>query len=341
VAQSDNLLVTGWAADPEDGAPVTRVQILIDGTPVGNATLGMARPDIAALFNNPAYLNSGWTFTVAASGLSLGTHTVSAVAYDSLSLSTTIGTANFTVATTSQGPPVGRLGSATDARTGAAGVAQADNLLVTGWAADPQDGAPVTRVQILIDGTPVGNATLGIARPDIEAAFNNPAYLNSGWTFTVAASGLSLGTHTVSTVAYDSLSLSTTIGTANFTVATTSQGPPVGRLGSATDARTGATAVAQADNLLVTGWAADPQDGAPVTRVQILIDGTPVGNATLGLARPDIAATFNNPAYLNSGWTFTVAASGLSLGTHSVSAVANDSLSLSTKFGPVSITVGP
>lgn len=338
VAQSDSLVVSGWAADPQQGAPVSQVQILIDGSVAGNATLGGPRPDIAAGYTS-ADLNSGWTFSYAASGLSLGTHSVTAVVYDSLSLSTTLNTVTFTVATTSTGSPLGWVGTVQDATSGGTTVAQAHSLKVSGWAADPQDGAPVSQVKILIDGNAVGTATLGGSRPDIVAQYNNSAYLNSGWTFTYAATGLSLGTHTVTAIAYDSLSLSTTLNSQTFTVAITSSGPPIGYAGAAQDATTGLTTVSKADNLLVGGWAADPHDGAPVSQVQILIDGTVVGNATLGLPRPDIDAAFNNPAYLNSGWKFLYPASGLSTGTHTVTVVAHDSLSLSTTIGTRTITV--
>ncbi len=339
VAQADSLQVNGWAVDPQDGAPVSQVQILIDGTPAGTATLGQPRSDIAARFSNPAYLNSGWTFTQAASGLSLGSHTVKVIALDSLGLSTTLGIKQVIVAATSAGASWGGVDNAVDATTGSTTVALSDNLLVSGWAVDQHDGAPLSQVQILIDGTVAGNATLSLPRPDIAALYNNPAYLNSGWTFTQAASGLSLGTHTVTAIAHDSLSLSTTIGTKTITVAATSQGPPFGSLDRAIDARTRVTTVAQSDGLLVSGWAVDPQDGAPVSQVQILIDGTPAGTATLGQPRSDVAATYNNPAYLNSGWTFTQAASGLSLGTHTVTAIATDSLSLSTTLGTKQVIV--
>jgi hypothetical protein len=188
------------------------VQILIDGNVAGNATLGSARPDVAKAYNNSAYLNSGWTFAMAASRLSTGSHTITAVAYDSLNVSTTLkGTKTITVAANTSYPPFGRLEQA---------VAQSGNLQVAGWAADAQDGAPVGNyVQILIDGNVVGNATLGRVRPDVQAAYNNPAYLNSGWTFSMAASRLSTGSHTVTAVAYDSLNVSTTLGSKTITVA--------------------------------------------------------------------------------------------------------------------------
>jgi hypothetical protein len=105
-----------------------------------------------------------------------------------------------------------------DATTKSTTVGQADQLLVSGWAVDPQDGAPVSSVMILIDGTPRDDAALGQARPDVAAAFSYPAYLNSGWSFTYPASGLSIGSHTVSAVAYDKLGLSTTIGTLTINV---------------------------------------------------------------------------------------------------------------------------
>ena len=98
--------------------------------------------------------------------------------------------------------------------------------------------------------------------------------------------------------------------------------PPLGFVDQAVDALTHSTTLAQADNLWVSGWAADLQEGAPVKQVQILIVGKAVGNATLGLSRPDVAAARDNPAYLDSGWSFTYAVSGLSLGSHTASAVA-------------------
>src|SRR6185437_7237112 len=79
--------------------------------------------------------------------------------------------------------------------------------------------------------------------------------------------------------------------------------PPIGTVDRAVDSTTGVSVVGQSDQILITGWAADPQQGAPVTQVQILIDGNVIGNATLGLVRPEIAAFYNNPAYTTSGWT--------------------------------------
>jgi hypothetical protein len=101
------------------------------------------------------------------------------------------------------------------------------------------------------------------------------------------------------------------------------------------------TTVAQSDNLLVSGWAADFHDGAPVHSVTILIDGAPVGGATLGTARPDVVTATGNSAYLYSGWTFVYTADRLTAGAHTVTAVASDSLGMSTRLEIRAITVSP
>ena len=77
----------------------------------------------------------------------------------------------------------------------------------------------MAKVVVLIDGAPVGNATLGLSRPDVAAAFNDPRYTNSGYSFTYNVGALAIGTHSVSTVAYDSAGASTT-RTATISVTT-------------------------------------------------------------------------------------------------------------------------
>ncbi len=323
VTQGDSVLVTGWAADVHDGAPVHQVSILIDGTAVGNATLGIARPGIATEYGS-AYLNSGWTYMYSGS-LAAGTHTMTAVLYDSLGLSTQLPTHTFTVSSASA-PPYGALTQAVDAITKTTPVGQTDGLLVTGWAADLVQGAPVSQVTVFIDGTSVGNATLSVAGPSGEPA-------NSGWTFT--DSTLTTGTHTVSVVAYDSGGRSATLGSRTITVQ--ANAPPFGMMTAPADAVTSSTTVTQGDGVLVTGWAADVHDGAPVHQVSILIDGTAVGNATLGIARPGIATEYGS-AYLNSGWTYTYSGS-LAAGTHTMTVVLYDSLGLSTQLPTHTFTV--
>ncbi len=339
VGYADQLVVRGWAADPQDNAPVSQVQIFIDGHAVGTATLGLIRLDVAKAYNNQAWLNSGWSFTAAASTLTAGSHQVYAVATDSFGLFLQLGpTRTFTV-TAAPKPPVGSLEKAADAKNNSTTVQRGDNLLASGWAADQISGAPVSQVQIFIDGNAVGLATLGIARPDIAASQNNPNFLNSGWTFTYSSTAtMSLGTHTVTAVATDPAHLSAQL-TNTITINVVAV-PPFGVVGQAYDSVTKTATVSKSHNLVVNGWAADVAQGAPVSQVQIFIDGHAAGTATLGIARPDVVKAYNNSAYLNSGFTFTYPAAGLATGPHHVTAVATDSFAASaTLNGSLTITV--
>ena len=328
------LYVSGWAADAVDGSPLSSVLVYIDGVSVGAPTLGLARPDVATYFNNPAYANSGYTFTYAASNLTGGTHKVTVVATNSGKVSTTFGPLTITVTTA----PVGFLDMAVDTVTSQPTIKQNGKLYVSGWAADPTDGSPLKNVVVYIDGNSIGAPTLGVARPDVAAYFNKPAYANSGFTMTYSVASLAVGTHAVTVVATNSQGISTTLGPLSITV-TAVKTPPVGNLDIAVDAVTVSTTVLQSDPLYVSGWAASPTDNGSATSVQIQIDGVGVGYATLGLARPDVAAYFNKPAWANSGWVFVISASSLTSGPHTVSAVASDSSALTTTLGPVAITV--
>ena len=115
--------------------------------------------------------------------------------------------------------------------------------------------------------------------------------------------------------------------------------PPLGNLDQAVDSRTSSTTIQQSDSLLVRGWIADPVDGAPLSNVKVYIDGSLIGTPTLGLARADVAAYFNNPSYTNSGFQLVYSVAALSTGTQAVTVVAIDSAGRSTTFGPLPITV--
>jgi Tol biopolymer transport system component len=341
VSQADSVRVSGWIADQTDGAPLGNVKVYIDGTLVGTPTLGLARADVAAAFSNAAFTNSGFQLLYSAGTLTVGTHAVTVVAIDSGSRSTTFGPRSITVIVPPPPPPFGGLERAVDSLTGSTTVSQADSVRVSGWVADQTDGAPLSNVKVYIDGALVGTPTLGLARPDVAAAYSNAAYTNSGYQLLYSAATLSVGTHAVTVIAIDSGSRSTTFGPLTITVTSGAAPPPppFGSLEKAVDSTTSGTTVSQSDSVQVSGWVADKTDGAPLSNVKVYIDGTLVGTPTLGLARPDVAGFFSNVAYTNSGYQLLYSASTLSVGSHAVTMVAIDSGSRSTTFGPLTITV--
>jgi streptogramin lyase len=352
VSPGDDVQISGWAAYPQTGGPVSKVAVLIDGTTVGDATLGIAEPTVATNYANISYYEAGWTFTAPTTGLAAGDHKVTAIAYTSLNVPVYLDSEKFTIfGFQFEAPPIGGIDEAVDATTQYTTVAQSDNLYARGWATAVPGGYPLSKVVICVYATcgphtynvPLGDATTGFPRPGIAAKYNNSAYLDSGWEFTIPAASLPLGANLIAAYGYylnGSVGMYAFLGYQLIDVtAAAVNAPPFGALGEAVDATTQTTTVSQSDNLYVRGWAVDPQQGAPVSNVSILIDGTAVGNATVGVARPYIAAQYHNAAYLHSGWTFTMSASVLSAGIHEVTAVATDALGLTKQLGVTVITV--
>src|SRR5207237_2287778 len=136
-----------------------------------------------------------------------------------------------------------------------------------------EDGAPVSRVQVRIDGVAVGNATLGFSRPDVASAYGDNRYTNSGWRFSYNVASLALGTHTVTAVAFDSAGVSTVLRGAKTITVSIANTAPFGWIDGAVNAGNGSTTIPQNGTLAASGWAADQEDGAPVGRVQGRIDG--------------------------------------------------------------------
>ncbi|MGC2637967.1 MAG: choice-of-anchor D domain-containing protein, partial [Acidobacteriaceae bacterium] len=341
VGQADSLEVTGWVADAIDGAPLSNVKVYIDGNLAGTPTLGIPRYGVAVAYNNPAFLDSGYQLLYPASSLSVGTHAVTVVAVDSGGRSKTFGPVSFTVAATAgASPPFGSLGPVEDNVTFSNTVGQSDSLDVKGWVADPADGSPLSNVKVYIDGVLAGTPTLGLASPDVVAAYNNAAYAHARFEFLDSASSLALGPHKLTVVAVDSGGRSTTLNPRSFTVAATAgAGPPVGGLAQVIDSTTLSTTVSPSDSVLVTGWVADPTDGSPLSNVKVYVDGVLTGTPTLGLVSRSLATQYNNPAWSHARYQFLDPASGLAAGTHWATVVAIDSGGRSTTFGPSIFTV--
>jgi sugar lactone lactonase YvrE len=237
-------------------------------------------------------------------------------------------------------PPRGSIGPVVDSVTMSNTVGSSDMVEVTGWVADEVDGAPLSNVKVYIDGVLAGTPTLGIPRYDVAVAYENPAYLDSGYQFLYSAASLSLGTHAVTVIAIDSGGNSRTFGPVGFTVAATAGlSPPIGSIASPEDSATLSNTVGQSDSVDIRGWVVDPADGSPLSNVTVHIDGTLVAAPTLGIASPAVATKYSNPAYAHARFELLYPATSLALGNHEVTVVARDSGGRSTTLGPVTFTV--
>lgn len=72
--------VTGFAVEPS-GAPVGKVQLTLDRSESGEASLSGLRPDVLSHFNRPDYLWSGWSGRISLEKVEPGRHTVEITAY--------------------------------------------------------------------------------------------------------------------------------------------------------------------------------------------------------------------------------------------------------------------
>jgi hypothetical protein len=68
-------------------------------------------------------------------------------------------------------------------------------MTMGGWAADVEQGAPVARVELYIDRMHVGDALVGIDRPDVEQYFRRPDLASTGWQVEVPLQQLTTGYH--------------------------------------------------------------------------------------------------------------------------------------------------
>lgn len=72
----------GWSADKEDGAPLKKVIVYVDGKAAGEAEFLIDRQDVVNNFKNDKWLKSGWTMSVRIP-LNKGPHYSMALSYDS------------------------------------------------------------------------------------------------------------------------------------------------------------------------------------------------------------------------------------------------------------------
>jgi hypothetical protein len=93
--------------------------------------------------------------------------------------------------------------------------------------------------------------------------------------------------------------------------------------------------------LEVAGWAADVRTGAPIARVEILLNDKVVGIASTGEVRPDVVKAMKRNDFAKAGWKARIDLKGVRPGTYRVAArgwnARGESAVLNT--GPVDIKV--
>jgi uncharacterized protein (TIGR03437 family) len=319
---SGTNLIGGWAFDAN--APITGIQILVDGQLFGNATIGVARPDVCLVHpNEPGCPNLGWTYNLQTNQLTDGPHTlnVRAIGADGLhySFAQAFSVANAGVANATQ--------SFVDSPVNNGFYRGIANF--SGWALNDTKG--ISSVSISVDSVIIGTATYGSARPDVCVAYpgrtNCP---NVGWTFQYDTNQIADGVHTFGATATTADGQVAT-SESTFTIANyTGQSSTLYSVDTP-NANSGTLSGLAA----VGGWAIDANSA--VSSVTVAVDGIPFGSGNYGVARTDVCTVY--PGYQgcpNVGFSTIIDTTTLSDGGHelqiTINLVAGQSLTIYSTF---------
>nr|WP_279290131.1 Ig-like domain-containing protein [Clostridium cibarium] len=269
----NKLSISGWAINPSG---VKSVEVFVDGKSKGNATYGIARPDVKAVYTN--YLNadkSGFSANLDVSDIQGGTRTVKIrqTGIDG-SVFSSEGTINI-----DRPAPIMNIDSPSNNST-----ISGNSLFVGGWVLN---NFGVKEVQIYVDGKFKGNADINLARPDVKSVY--PQYTNaanSGFSKTVSISDIAGGNKIVEIkqVCNDgsSVSMKTNINI--------NKPNPIGCIDAPIDG-----AKVNGKTINVSGWALNSSN---IKSVDIFVDGIAKGSATIGQPRPDVKSVY--PQYTNA-----------------------------------------
>ncbi len=203
---------------------------------------------------------------------------------------------------------------------------------VSGWAADPAaiEGSGVSAVQVWLGGPPgegmlLGDAELGVSRPDLEAV--SPNLAGAGFRYiwdTAAYSGtatLYIAVATACGVSWVGQEVTVVPATPAAVASPAARGTPAAAGTPRCQARIVVDqreiAVGSTGLITITGWAADPgaTTGAGVSRVGLWFGpeplGEPAATATYGLTRPDATEALGNPRFGRSGFTIRLDAAAI------------------------------
>ncbi len=202
LAADGALSADGWAVAP---AGLRRVRVLLDGADVGEAELGLPRPDVGNRFPRvTAARDAGLRVRLALGWALEGEHLLALVAEDAAGGERevllpvhvrAVAPAEVPGASASGGEEIAHsLDSPRLAGERAAEVLRGP-LVVSGWAVAPSG---LARVEVEVDGRAFGPAYVGVRRQDVANAF--PAIegaLLSGFALTVPNKLLGAGEHVV------------------------------------------------------------------------------------------------------------------------------------------------
>jgi hypothetical protein len=357
---SQPFTLSGWALDGGivrgpgwgTGVDVIHVDAIRNPGPgaeppidLGTIPYGLARPDIAAIYSDAQFTNTGFAITVTRLPVGVYDFVISA-------RSTVTGTFNMSqtrrvTITRPPGIPAEPFGVVD---TPAQNATVAGGVGVTGWALDDHGiaGVDIYRSSVSGEFAPDGQIFVGTAtrvrgaRPDLEVAYAALAENDrAGWGLMILSNmfpGGGNGMFTLTIIARDLDGLKTTLGTRTINVQNATSVQPFGTIDTPAQGET-----ISGSSYLNFGWALTPQtamipvDGSTIT---VYIDGVPVGKPAYNVYRSDIAGLF--PGLNNTNGAigiYVIDTTTLANGVHTIAWVVFDDAGHGTGIGSRFFTV--
>ncbi len=312
------LSVSGWAFG---SLPVQAVEVHVVGLGVGLAECGQPRPDVAADHPGaPRALASGFQFSARLADAALGAERLQVV------IRTAAGMAACVVAPIARPLHRAAVGDGTlrfycDRLV----LSEDGEVEIAGWAAHEDE---VDRIEVRLDGAPLGTAEIGGRREDVARDLPHiPSAAHSGFEFRSRVPALDPGEHDVE------LAIVTRSGE-RFT-RTNKAAAQVAREGARGAGREdiqlaidtpkivyGKFAQPVRRLLSVAGWAI-AREG--LASLEAYLDGAPVGALARGVRRLDVAASYPEfPDALASGFSLVLPRKMFSRAAHRLRIVARD-----------------
>ncbi|MDE2516505.1 MAG: glycosyltransferase [Rhodospirillales bacterium] len=342
------LLVHGWAVALRG---LAAIDVFVDEERVGSATIGLPRGDIGALF--PMYPGSGnagfsLSLAIAPRGPDLAFARIEARDADGgrqdislvLERSRNLGLAR--PSTPRSAAPTPSAQNDADAAlpdprravhlfSDAAAIARDGQVVVHGWAAC---AIGIRAIEILLNDTPIGQAELGLPRPDVGAEYPDiPMAAQAGFRFHAQCAPPGDREMHIRVIARNPLD---DIRAEDHRAPPVDTAPPLPAASTPADAappppEPGDEFRFELDSPALSGDAASQPvtgrltiDGwilarSGVVAMDVLLDDALVGQAHLGLARQDVGVAFPDwPNALRSGYAFHFPPRSLRNGSHAV-----------------------
>ncbi len=300
ISNKNSFAINGWAVN---SSGIKEVKIYVQDNFVGNATIGISRPDVNSVY--PQYKNSdksGFNYTMSTVSLSPGITDikVQAIGNDGTTQENTVKV------------NLSKFAPRMYIDTPLSNSNLSDSAKITGWAVN---ASGIKEVKVYVQDNFIGNATLGVLRPDVKQVY--PEYIDSdrsGYEYVLNTSNFVEGTKKIKVQAIGN---DGTIQESVRDVVLKKLQPIMAIDGPKNNLKVN-------DNIQINGWSLN---ASGVKEVKIYVDGNYVGNATTGGLRPDVKQVY--PLYKDSdksGYNYTLNTQNISPGSKvvKIQSIGND-----------------